>query len=116
MSTECTRCKQLLVREYRQCSICLQRFHPSCSRIYLSYRTANSCCFQNLSITMPNELHSKDVTHKQSSSPLTPSALTSSKLSSGSSLWSIKTSLNVFINQQTLFNKDLSDAITSIKL
>ncbi|KAK0169759.1 hypothetical protein PV328_010401 [Microctonus aethiopoides] len=116
MSTECARCKQLLVREYRQCSICLHRFHPSCSRIYLSYRIANLCCFKNLSTIMPNELHSRDVTYKQSSSPSSLSVLTSPELSSGSSLLSIETTLNVFINQQTLFNKDLSDAITSIKL
>ncbi|KAK0073898.1 hypothetical protein PV325_009039 [Microctonus aethiopoides] len=65
---------------------------------------------------MPNELHSRDVTYKQSSSPSSLSVLTSPELSSGSSLLSIETTLNVFINQQTLFNKDLSDAITSIKL
>lgn len=116
MSSECVRCKQLLVREHGQCSICLQRFHPSCSRIYLSYRTANLCCFQNLNTIMPNESHLRDGAHKQLSSPLSLSVPTSPELSSGSSLLSIETTLNVFINQQSFFNKDLSEAITSIKL
>lgn len=122
MSINCFKCNQLLVRERRQCSTCLRQFHPSCSRAYLSTRTANICCLKHLSAIMPQDaqLTSKQLLStqqlKSSSSRSLSSSDTSlttlSNVSPASPLSSLEVNLNAFIAQQTQFNNHLSDVLS----
>ncbi|KAK0159832.1 hypothetical protein PV327_010904 [Microctonus hyperodae] len=99
MSAVCSRCKQVLSKNGRQCAVCLQQFYPSCSKIYLSYRTANRCCFNNLRLT---DTTNTDMDRISITVPTSTQEV---------SLATINANLNPFINQQMLFNNNLNEAV-----
>lgn len=112
MTKYCFRCKQVLVCELRQCSVCLRNFYPSCSKLHSSYRGANSCCFRNLKtitveIMQPvKETSSKLMLPSVQSSPSGNFNLLSSQKNS-----TIETTLNASIAQQSTFNERLMQMI-----
>ncbi|KAK0072823.1 hypothetical protein PV325_010737 [Microctonus aethiopoides] len=107
--TKLKRCKQALVRDRRKCSECQREFHPSSSKIYLSYTGANTCCFVKLSPMRSSVLRSSGSV----SSIIIASSSTSTTMSSSPRVASEST-LNAFIEQQSLFNNNLSEMMRKL--
>ncbi|KAK0160222.1 hypothetical protein PV328_007650 [Microctonus aethiopoides] len=116
MNSSCFRCKQALVCEHPHCSVCLRDFHPSCSKLDLSYKGANTCCFSKFETISPMATQSSrqnmSKSSSRSSSPLIPT-ITNDDFSAQSlqDSSSIESKFGAFIANQMSFNNKLSDMI-----
>lgn len=98
------------MRDRRKCSECHHEFHPSCSKLYLSYCGANTCCFTKFSPMQSFRLRSSE-----SSSSLTTLARTMSTSLSPAPQAASESTLNAFMEQQSQFNNNLTEMMRELK-
>lgn len=113
---KCFKCKQTIVQSGRTCGISHKYFHPSCSLIYLASKLASSCCLKTkLQSFTPTAAQSMNIMQANNNVPL-PITVTGVATDDNSfpvtSLSPIEIMLNSFIEQQTIFNKNISESMS----
>lgn len=113
----CHKCAQPLILTSRRCDTCLRYFHPSCSNIYLASKQANPCCLKSKLISShANMSANESISLKTMSPSLSPTTQTASILhmQTDKAPFSLETTLNLFIEQQSSYNKGLTDSISQL--
>ncbi|KAK0071137.1 hypothetical protein PV326_001633, partial [Microctonus aethiopoides] len=113
MSDTCFRCKQTLKREYRSCITCFRSFHPSCFKIYISYRGANSCCLSKSTSSSQMAIQLSTTSSRSMSSLSSPTSLDNAAVQPTLQLASLESKITDFMAQQTLFNNHLSEILNN---